>query len=154
MIFGQQMRGNCSPNSTSTTRVPPIPVFISTIPGMITDDFSDHLSVTPERMFTHLPEDGRCGVRRDDGQQFALVGHIERIESQNLARPLDGVADRDLSFVDDHTDPAARCDFVQGRRYAAPCRVTQAVNLRAGVQHASDKRVERGRIALDTTLEF
>ena len=44
-------------------------------PGMITDDFSDHLSVTPERMFTHLPEDGRCGVRRDDGQQFALVGH-------------------------------------------------------------------------------
>jgi hypothetical protein len=31
--ISQQIRGSCSPNSTSTTRVPPIPVFINTIPG-------------------------------------------------------------------------------------------------------------------------
>ena len=31
-FFRQQMRGSCSPNSTSTTRVPPMPVFISSIP--------------------------------------------------------------------------------------------------------------------------
>lgn len=31
--YFQQIRGNCSPKSTSTTRVPPIPVFMSTIPG-------------------------------------------------------------------------------------------------------------------------
>ena len=29
----QQIRGNCSPNITSSTRVPPICVFIKTMPG-------------------------------------------------------------------------------------------------------------------------
>ena len=42
-------------------------------PGVITDDFSDDLSVTPKRMFAHLPEDSRCRVRSDDRQQFTSL---------------------------------------------------------------------------------
>jgi len=30
--------------------------------GVITDYFSDYLTVTPERMFAHLPEDSGCRV--------------------------------------------------------------------------------------------
>jgi hypothetical protein len=72
--------------------------------GVITDDFSDNLGVAPERMFAHLPEDGRRGVRSYDAQQFPLVGHIKRIEPSNLTRALDSLSYRDLPFVDDHPE--------------------------------------------------
>ena len=74
-------------------------------PGVITDDFSDDVSVTPEKMLAHLPEYSRCRVRSDDRQQFALVSHIKRIQPENLAGPFDGLPHRDLSLVDNHADP-------------------------------------------------
>src|SRR5262245_65839182 len=40
---------------------------------MIADDFPDDLSVTPERMFAHLSEEVRGGIRSYDVQQLDLV---------------------------------------------------------------------------------
>ena len=49
--------------------------------GMIADDFSDDLSVTSEGCSRIFSKDRRYGFGRYDGQQFALVGRIEGIES-------------------------------------------------------------------------
>jgi hypothetical protein len=54
-----------------------------------------------------------------DGQQLSFVGHVERIESENLARPFDRFAHGDLPFADDHPDLGTRGDFIQGRGDAA-----------------------------------
>jgi hypothetical protein len=39
---------------------------------------------------------GRCGFWGDDGYQFALVGHIQRVQSQQFAGAADGVAHRQI----------------------------------------------------------
>src|SRR5262245_34348691 len=121
---------------------------------MIADNFPNELSVTPERMFTHLSEDVRGGIRSYDGQQLALVSHIERIQPENFTGSFDGLPHRNLALVDDHTHSRSRGEFVQGRRHAAPCGIAQAMNVSAGAEHGSDKRMERRRVALDGTFEF
>src|SRR6266436_1697532 len=64
--------------------------------GVITDNFSDDLSDTPERMLAHLSEDSGSRVRWHDRQKFTLVSHVEGIQPENLAGSFDGLAHRDL----------------------------------------------------------
>src|SRR5262245_4252602 len=123
-------------------------------PLVIADDFADDLSVIPEWMFAHLSQDIRGGVWSYNGEQFTLISYIERIQSENFAGSLDGLPHRNLSLVDDHTDSRGRGDFVQGRGDAAPCGIAQAMDVSAGGQHGSDKRMKCRGVALDRTLEF
>ncbi len=48
------------------------------------DYFADHGGITAERMRAHGRERRVGGLRRDDGEELAFVGHIERIEAEKL----------------------------------------------------------------------
>ena len=75
------MRGNCSPESISITRVPPICVVIVTMPGCS--------ATTSPMTVASLPSG--C---------FSLVGDVQRIEPKNLAGSFDLFADGKRVFIE------------------------------------------------------
>src|SRR5262249_8095164 len=70
---------------------------------VIADDFADDLRVIPERMFAHLSEYVRGGACCYDGERFPLLSYIDRIQYEHFGGSLDGLPQRNLSLVDDHT---------------------------------------------------
>ena len=56
---------------------------------------------------------------RNNGEQFAFVGHVKRIESQNFARSFDFLADRDRCFIEKHADVGRLRDLVKRAGHAA-----------------------------------
>ena len=123
----QQMRGSCSPNMTSSTRVPPISVFIRTMPGWSATTSPMMAASLAERMRAHLREDSFGHVGADDGEQLAFVGDVERIEAEHLAGAADGFAHGDGLLAQQHADVGALGDLVERGGRAAARGVAQAM---------------------------
>src|SRR5918998_2874768 len=79
--------------------------------------------------------------RSDDGEEFAFVGDVEWVYTQDLARPVHDVPDRELVFP--KRDPVSRVagELVQDRPHTATCRVTHEAQPRPrGILDRSDQR--------------
>ena len=98
------MRGSCSPKNVSITRVPPISVFISTMPGGLGYSLPDDAGFrSPRIVFAFAPLQ-RWRSLRYDCDEFAFVRHIKRIETENFTGAADGIADRNLSLIEQHSN--------------------------------------------------
>src|SRR3990172_6771328 len=151
------MRGNWSPLNISTRRLVPSRVRKTTSPG--------RPSVTAPMSWARAPRGGgRGGARRGagapgggggaDGEEFVLVGEIERVQAEELAGALDFFAHRDGGLLDADADAGLCGDFVQGSGQAAAGRVAQAANRAADGEHRRHQGVQRGGIALDGAVEL
>ena len=148
------MRGSCSPESMSTTRVPPMRVFMRTKPGWSSVTAPMIAAFSPKRMCLHGGENGVGIFRRDDGQELPFIGDVERVEPKDFAGAFDLFADRDLGFVKANADAGALRDFAQGAGDAAAGRVAQNVDVRGGGKHGVHQTVQRGGVAADLGFEL
>ena len=85
---GQQIRGNCSPLSMSTTRVAPIRlVNVTRLRGapLTSPTTTAPVVAAKRRRICQRPIDG---VRRDEGDEAAFIGDVERVEArESRTRP-------------------------------------------------------------------
>ena len=141
----QQMRGNCSPDSQSTMRPPPKLVAIctkrwssSTTWPMIAASWpSGWARMIASRCF------GRLG--RDEGDQLALVGDIERIEAEQFAGRRHLPLDRQRVFLDADADARLMGDLVQRRGQAAARRVAHQPQMLRRRRRPSPRPVRAAR---------
>src|SRR5665647_844458 len=77
------------------------------------DHFADHRGIATEWMATKDAEQtcGICGRR--DRDQLALVGHVQGVETEQLARPEHFRPDWNRGFVELHPDRRLIADFVE-----------------------------------------
>ena len=124
----QQIRGNCSPLSMSTTRRPPMRLRRKTLPGRSATT-SPMIAVSrPSGWPRMAARTASAASRRDDDQALALVRHVERIEAEDFARAAHLFLDRDAHFVQQEADAGLRGDLVQAAGDAAAGRIAQHVD--------------------------
>src|SRR6516164_1410610 len=110
---------------------------------------TDHGAVAAERMVAHRGE--RCFrlIRRQHAHDFTLIGEIERIKPQNLAKAPHLVAQRCALFMYEDADLRRFGDLVEYRCDAATSRVTQKPRPRSCGEQAVNQSVQGGAITLD-----
>ena len=146
-IIDQHIRGRGSPTSISIILVPPNWVCISTmragssrISPMIAASSPPSISRSAARAAS-----AACG--RDHGQQFALVGDIDRIDAQDLAGALHDLANGHLLFPDRHAIAGVTRQLVQhgadsaARGVAHEAQVGSRGALERGYQRRQGPRV-------------
>jgi len=84
-------------------------------------DMSDKGSVAAERMAAHRFKHPLSVLARNEGDQFALIGDQQRIESENLAGSAHRVANWNRTFID--LDPRCWRVAISTRVAARPPRV-------------------------------
>ena len=124
----QQMRGNCSPNITSNTRVPPICVFISTMPGCSATTSPMMAASRPSSCCRICRKHGLRHLRCNDSQQLSLIGNVERIQPQHFACALYRLAHGNRLLSQYHSHSGTLGDFVQGGCCATARRIAQTVD--------------------------
>ena len=149
----QQMRGSCSPVSQSTTRRPPNAVSICTKRCGSSTTSPMIAASRAARMRAHHGEQPRGVFRRADRDQLALVGHVERIEPEELAGGVDLRLHRDRGLADQHADVRLAGELVQRGAEAAARGIAQAADRRHRLDHRGHQAVQRGRVGLDRRLE-
>jgi len=86
---------------------------------------------------------------RDDDQALALVGHIERVQAQYLARPPHGVANRDANFVQSDSNLRLGGNLVQRTSQDRRAWVAKDMHIVAGQrENLRDQIIKWRRVAL------
>ena len=108
---------------------------------------------TPAGCGTHRREHGVGVLRRNDGDQLALIRQIQRIEAEDLARAAHWIAYRYGALADMDANAGGVGEFVQyGRNTTTRC-VAQASYGGADGQHGGDQAVERLAVAGHVSLQ-
>ena len=94
-------------------------------------DLADRRRAGAERMGAQQRERLVGPLARDEREELPLVGHVQRIEPEDLARAADLVAHRQGRLVEPDADPGRRRDLVQRAGHPAAGRIAQHVNVRA-----------------------
>ena len=94
------MRGSCSPESMSTTRVPPTAGFHNHHPGVVGDDLADDGGFGAQRVFAHGGENPSGGVGGNQGDQLSFVGDVEGVEPEDFARAAHLLGDRNPRLLE------------------------------------------------------
>jgi hypothetical protein len=89
-----------------------------------------------------------------DGDEASFVGHIERIETQDLAGALHVVTHGDGAFLDVDARVRRGSDLHQGRDQTTTREVAQTVHLDLRVQQCQHQAGHRGAVALQHALEL
>ena len=87
-----------------------------------------------ERVCAHRGEDAIGISGRKNSKQLAFVGDVKRVETEDLARAFDFLADGNLRFVEQHAHPCALRDLAQRAGDAAARRIAQNVDVFARVE--------------------
>ena len=108
----------------STIRVPPNEVRSTTMPCGSARMSPIERRIGPERMAAERLE--RCiGLRRrDDRQELAFVGDVERIDAEQVAGPGDGRIDRQRSLVEHDRQSGVASELVADGSDATACRIS------------------------------
>ena len=86
---------------------------------------------------------------RTDAHQLALIGDMQRVQSQQLTGRRHLGPHRDGAFIQHHADVRRIRQFVKRGRKTAPRGITQQGNVRHRRHHVGDHMVERGAVRLD-----
>jgi len=82
----------------STMRVPPNPVVID-YPLRLGFHLSDNAGTDAVNVTLHAVNDCLSDIRRNDGDEFAFICHVQRIKAENLARAFHFLADGNQIFL-------------------------------------------------------
>ncbi|GAA3028338.1 hypothetical protein GCM10020000_01040 [Streptomyces olivoverticillatus] len=77
----------------------------------------------------HGGEDGVGVFPGDEGQQPALVGHVQRVEAEEATGVGDGLRHRDARFGEDDAGARGGGDLVQGGGHSAAGGVAQGMQV-------------------------
>src|SRR5215217_1438300 len=69
-------------------------------------------------------------VRGDNGEELAFVGHVERVYTQDLARPVYDAPDREPLLPERNSKPRVTGELVQDRSHPAARGITHKAQLR------------------------
>src|ERR1700756_2903443 len=123
-------------------------------PRMIGNDFSDDARIVSQRVLPHASHNRIGGAPGHNCDQLAFVGHVKRIQSQNLTGAANRVAYRDLGLAHQHPDFGAHRDLIQYRGHAATGRIAQAMYLQADVQHVGHEFMQGRAVALNHAFKL
>ena len=85
---------------------------------------------------------------RNDGEQFAFVRHIKRIQSENFARAFYFFVYWDRCFIEEHADFCRLRDLGERAGYAATSGIAQDVNVDPVSKNRSDQSSCSGALSL------
>ena len=119
----------------------------------IGSQLADQRGVVPQWMRTHRRQQLGCVGTGADGDQLALVGHVERVQSQQFAGGCHYRFDRNRALLQHHADPGLAGNFVQGGGEAAARGVAQAADVGARCQHRCDQAVQRRGVGNNRGVE-
>ena len=97
----------------STIRLPPYEVIPRTAPAGCSATSPMMHASSPPGVRSQRIESGVGGFGRDDREELAFVGDVQRIESQQLAGAAHGIAHRNLLFEKHDAQAAIASQFVQ-----------------------------------------
>ena len=100
----QQIRGSGSPTSMSTIRLPPRRGVEEHEASRLRLHRADDRGLGAERVRAQERERLVGGLRRDDGDQLALVRDVERVDAEDLAGSDDGRAQRQRALLERDAD--------------------------------------------------
>ena len=147
------MRGSCSLNGKSSTRVPPISVFSSAMPGCCSTTLPIMRRVAALRRRAHRFEHGVGAIGSDKRHQLAFVRDEQRVDAEHLAGALHRLAHGHRARVDLDADVRCGGDLAQRRAESAARGIAQDVNL-AGGKHCRDQAMQRLRVGEDLAFEL
>ena len=134
-------------------RVPPMEVRRTTIPGGSAWISPTHAAPDPNG-FARKRAQGRIRlVRRHDGDKLPFVGHVERVDAQQLAGGGDGGQDRQRFLVEDHGEVGVTGQLVADGAHAPAGGVAQPAGVGGSCQEILDQSVQRGRVRRDVRLQ-
>ncbi len=117
--LNQQMRGSGSPTSMSTIRVPPKPVRKTTMPSGWSRISPIAAASRPRGCCRSAPSAWSTSFAGDHRQHLALVGHVQRVDAEEVARAGDGRGDGQGGLVEYHGDLRIPGELVTDRADAA-----------------------------------
>ena len=91
---------------------------------------------------------------RHEGHQPPLVGHVERIEAQQLAGRGHRLGHRDGRLVDLDAHPGVQGDFVQCGGQPAAGQIAEAVDVGPRGQHGLHQTGQRRTVAFQNAVEL
>jgi hypothetical protein len=90
----------------------------------------------------------------DDGEKHALVRHVQRVQSEHLARGEPGTRHGNGGLLELDADVGRRCDLVQRAGHSPPGRISKDAHVVAHRRaQRLDQRQETRRVARDLGLE-
>ena len=104
-------------------------------PGMIVGDLPNYRSFSAQWMGLYGGKNTVCIRRGDNGEKFAFVGDIKRIEAENFARAFHFFADRNRIFIEKHADFGCLGDLCECAGDAAASWIAQHMNVFARGQN-------------------
>src|SRR5664280_2232191 len=117
------------------------------------DHFADHRGIATERMAAKDAEQTRGVFGRRDRDQLALVGDVQGVETEQLARPENFRPYWNRGFVEPHPHRRLIADFIERCRKAAAGRIPQYADGRHRGYHVGDEAVKRRGIRHDSSFE-
>ena len=91
----------------STIRLPPNEVRSATMPCGSGDDLANHRRIGALRVRSHRGDRSVGFVGRNDRDELALVGDVQRIDAEHVARAEHLRLDREACLVEDHARTAS-----------------------------------------------
>lgn len=98
-------------------------------------------------------ERGRLVLGADHGDELSLVGHVQRVDAQDVTGPVDRRVHRQRGFVEHDGQVGGPSQFVAHRPHASPGRVVKPAGRGSGVQEVGDERPQRGRVGPQVGFE-
>ena len=152
--MSQQIRGSCSPDSRSSRRREPIPVFSTTIPGRSGLDRADAGGLFTRGTPTQRVERSIHVRLGNDRDHPSLARDVERIQAEQLAGAADSFRDRDRALLDLDADPGIQRELVERRGQPSPRSVAEAVRVYARIEERGDERGQGRTVAFDRAFEL
>ncbi len=114
---------------------------------------ADDGGVTPLGMGAHGGQQGLGLVRRADGDELALVGDVEGVQTEQLTGGGHLLAHRDGVLAHPHADAGLAGEFIEGGGKAAAGGIAQAVDVRHRGDHGGHQVMQGGGIGADLGAE-
>ena len=149
----QQIRGSGSPTSMSTIRVPPKLVRSTTMPSGSAAISPTAAAAAPDGCGAHRRQRGVGLVGGDDRDDLALVGDVQRVDAEEVARAEHGRGDREARLVEHDGQVGVAGELVADRADATTGRVAQPARAGRGGEERLDEPVDRRGVGADVGLE-
>ncbi len=149
------MRGSCSPIMVGITRLAPMAVRATSMRLCSAVTWPMRAASLPSGCARKNCQHAIGGFGRDEEDRFAFVGHVHRIEAEQLACRLHFRAHGKAALVDSDADIGGVRNFIQRGSEAAARGVAHGVDCRAcRIEDLGNHAVQRGAIGADLALEL
>ena len=149
----QQMRGSGSPTSMSTIRVPPKLVSSTTMASGSATISPIRAASAPSGCARSAASAASASSGATTATHLALVGDVQRVDAEQVARAHDRRCDRQQRLVEHDREVGVAREFVAHRGDTAARRIAHPARRRCGLSKRFDELAERRRVGADVGVE-